>query len=130
MNKILVFSFGVCVFLAGCFLAVRLLASSPTVPLTQATSRAVSPSIATTTTPKKFSMQDVRTHKDATSCWTAINGKVYDLTTFISQHPGGPIQILSICGVDGSSAFNQQHGGQNRPANELASLYIGDLTSN
>lgn len=78
---------------------------------------------------KTYSLKDIAGHADNTSCWTAINGKVYDLTSFVSQHPGGPFRILSICGKDGSAAFTAQHGGQARPADELSSLYIGDLTS-
>lgn len=73
-------------------------------------------------------MSQVATHDSGTSCWTTINGKVYDLTNWVYRHPGGPGAILSLCGTDGSAAFNYQHGGQRRPANELAGFYIGDLT--
>lgn len=82
---------------------------------------------ATSTSSKTYSLADVSSHKDATSCWTAIDSKVYDLTEWINQHPGGSEKILQICGIDGSSAFNNQHGGESRPANELESYYIGDL---
>ena len=75
---------------------------------------------------KTYTMTDVATHKNASSCWSIINDKVYDLTSWIGQHPGGPQRILSICGSDGSSAFNDQHGGQRRPERELAGFYIGD----
>ncbi|MDB4984469.1 MAG: conserved rane protein of unknown function [Patescibacteria group bacterium] len=74
-----------------------------------------------------YTMAQVATHKDATSCWTTINGNVYDVTAWINQHPGGPGRILALCGTDGSAAFNGQHGGQARPASELASFKIGVL---
>jgi hypothetical protein len=35
--------------------------------------------------------------------------------------------ILSLCGKDGTVAFNAQHGGQGRPETELASFKIGTL---
>ncbi|MDB5238853.1 MAG: conserved rane protein of unknown function [Candidatus Parcubacteria bacterium] len=76
---------------------------------------------------KTYSMADVSAHTNASSCWTAINGKVYDVTSWINQHPGGQNPILSLCGKDGSSAFNGQHGGERRPASELATFYIGAL---
>src|SRR5690242_15367490 len=79
------------------------------------------------TSDKTYTMADVQQHKDGTSCWTAINGNVYDVTSWINQHPGGPEAILSLCGTDGSSAFNDQHGGQRRPEQELASFKIGTL---
>jgi cytochrome b involved in lipid metabolism len=77
---------------------------------------------------KSYTLADVSTHKDASSCWTAINGNVYDVTSWIDQHPGGRQAILSICGTDGSSAFDGQHGGQKRPESELANFIIGKLT--
>lgn len=81
----------------------------------------------TATGPKTFTLAEVSAHGSASSCWTAINGGVYDVTSWINQHPGGQGPILSLCGHDGSSAFNGQHGGQARPASELASFKIGTL---
>jgi cytochrome b involved in lipid metabolism len=81
-----------------------------------------------TTNSGGITMAQVATHAGASSCWAAINGKVYDLTNWINQHPGGPDKILAICGTDGSAAFNGQHGGERRPESELANFYIGTLT--
>lgn len=74
-----------------------------------------------------YTLEDVAKHNLSSDCWSAVNSKVYDLTSWISQHPGGSSQIMSICGIDGSGAFNQQHTGAREPAEELASFYIGDL---
>jgi cytochrome b involved in lipid metabolism len=76
---------------------------------------------------RTYAMTDIQTANTPEKCWTAINGKVYDLTSYISRHPGGPDNIARLCGTDGSAAFNAQHGGQRRPAQELASLQIGVL---
>jgi len=81
----------------------------------------------TTPAPSGYTMADVQKHNSGTSCWTTINGNVYDVTTWINQHPGGRDAILSLCGIDGSSAFNNQHGGQGRPESELATFKIGAL---
>jgi cytochrome b involved in lipid metabolism len=83
---------------------------------------------ATTTTPAIFTLTQVAAHNSATSCWTAISGGVYDLTSFINQHPGGSQAIMSLCGIDGTALFLQQHAGQRRPEQELASLKIGALS--
>lgn len=80
------------------------------------------------TTGAGYTLADVAQHNNASNCWSAINGNVYDLTNWIYQHPGGPEHILAICGTDGSAAFNAQHGGQSAPAQELAQFYIGPLT--
>jgi Cytochrome b5-like Heme/Steroid binding domain len=75
-----------------------------------------------------YSLAQVQTHKSSSDCWTTVNGSVYDVTSFIRQHPGGSSAIISLCGIDGSSAFDGQHGGQARPASELASFRIGSLS--
>lgn len=92
---------------------------------------APAPVAATATPPAHtgYTMADVAAHASAQSCWSAINGKVYNLTNWINQHPGGPDAILSICGIDGSDAFNAQHGGDRRAQGELSSFYIGNLSS-
>lgn len=74
-------------------------------------------------------MAMVTAHNSASGCWAAINGNVYDLTNWINQHPGGQGPILSLCGTDGSAAFNGKHGGQARPASELANFLLGPLSS-
>lgn len=84
---------------------------------------------ATIPKPSGYTMAQVTAHNTQSSCWTAINGSVYNVTSWISQHPGGAQAIISLCGTDGSAAFNDQHGGQRRPASELASFKIGALTN-
>lgn len=82
----------------------------------------------TNATSTTFTMAEVATHNNRSSCYTAISGSVYDLTTWIDKHPGGPDKILSLCGNDGTAAFTGQHGGQRRPEQELASFKIGTLS--
>jgi L-lactate dehydrogenase (cytochrome) len=41
------------------------------------------------------------------SCWTIINGRVYDFTNFINRHPGGSSVILNAAGKDGAQAFSK-----------------------
>ena len=64
----------------------------------------------TTTTPGTYTLADVQKHNSQGNCWTTINGGVYNVTPWISQHPGGSEAITSLCGIDGSSAFNGQLG--------------------
>lgn len=72
-----------------------------------------------------YSSADVATHNSRTSCWSIINGGVYDLTSWIPKHPGGEQAILSMCGKDGSARFNGQHGGAKMQAQILAGFKIG-----
>lgn len=74
-----------------------------------------------------FTLAQVAEHATAASCWSAINGNVYDLTAWIEKHPGGANRILSICGKDGSPAFSKKHLGEPKPEEMLASFKLGVL---
>ena len=74
-----------------------------------------------------LTMAEVARHNAAQDCWTVVDGTVYDLTTWISQHPGGPSPIKGMCGVDASSAFRGQHGNQATPNKVLAGFALGPL---
>ncbi len=77
--------------------------------------------------PKVYTMAQVKQHASASSCWSAIDGKVYDLTQWINRHPGGPARILSLCGIDGTAKFHGEHGTESRPNKTLAGFMIGKL---
>jgi len=81
----------------------------------------------TTSSASGYTMADVEAHNTMDSCWAAIEGNVYDLTDWISQHPGGASHIVALCGTNGTSAFEGQHSGDSRPADELASFLLGPL---
>lgn len=78
---------------------------------------------------KTYTISDVVLHKTSTNCWTTISGEVFDLTTWIRQHPGGDKAILSICGIDGTKAFEGQHGGKAKVEMKLETFKIGNLSS-
>ena len=82
-----------------------------------------------TPTSSSLTMAQVKSNNSVSSCWSVINGNVYDLTSWISGHPGGRSPIISLCGVDGTSAFNSQHSGQSRPESRLASYLLGKLVN-
>ena len=74
-----------------------------------------------------YTAKDVAKHASAKSCWSSINGSVYDLTTWVNRHPGGARVIQAICGKDGSKAFNGKHRGAGKPAAQLKQYRIGAL---
>lgn len=80
-----------------------------------------------TPAPNTFTLSDVRAHSSAASCWSIVNGNVYDLTSWISRHPGGEEPIMGMCGTDGTAAYTDQHGSSRRPASALILLKIGTL---
>ena len=56
-----------------------------------------------------------------------IENKVYDVTSFIPQHPGGN-EILKGCGKDATTMFqgNREHQ-QNNAASYLPTYEIGSI---
>jgi cytochrome b involved in lipid metabolism len=58
-----------------------------------------------------------------------VGGNVYDLTSYVSNHPGGSSVIKAICGKDGSAAFAGQHSGASKPNNVLAGFKLGALAA-
>jgi hypothetical protein len=80
-----------------------------------------------TATAAGYTMAQVRANNTVRSCWSAIDGFVYDLTRWINSHPGGSGAILFLCGTDGTNAFKAQHENQSRPAIRLDSYRIGPL---
>lgn len=76
-----------------------------------------------------LTMAQVAQHTNASSCWTVIDGNVYDLTKWIPQHPGGEQAILSLCGKDGSDAFHNQHDHAQRQENILATFLLGPVVT-
>ena len=74
-----------------------------------------------------YTMAKVKVNNSASSCWSVINGNVYNLTQWINSHPGGPSVIRGLCGVDGTSSFNGKHRGQGNPTATLASYLLGPL---
>ena len=75
----------------------------------------------------KLTNSEVKKHNSRDDCWSIVSGKVYNLTSYVQQHPGGIELISSICGIDGSAAFSNQHGSSAKPNNVLTGLLLGSL---
>ncbi len=86
-----------------------------------------SSSPSTNTLESSFTSAQVAQHKTKDDCWTIVRGNVYNVTSWISKHPGGSEAIIYMCGIDASSAFVDQHDGKRKPEAELASFKIGVL---
>lgn len=74
-----------------------------------------------------YRLADVAEHNTREDCWAAIDGGVYDLTSWIDKHPGGSDKIIPLCGTDATDAFNNQHSGDAKPAEQLISFRVGSL---
>lgn len=48
---------------------------------------------------------EIAKHNSPDSCWLVIHGKVYDVTKFLDQHPGGRTILLKQGGAVSHSSF-------------------------
>lgn len=74
-----------------------------------------------------ISAAEVSRHNSAQDCWTIVDDSVYDVTTFVSRHPGGSSAIREMCGKNASEDYLSEHSGQREPEEWLASFKIGNL---
>lgn len=47
-----------------------------------------------------YTAEDVENHRTTSSCWVTRRSKVYDVSAFLSDHPGGDDLILKYAGQD------------------------------
>ncbi|KAK1712420.1 hypothetical protein BDP67DRAFT_490317 [Colletotrichum lupini] len=72
------------------------------------------PSSSTTTTTSSLPIitpSQLAAHNSITSSGVAIDGTVYDLTPFLTIHPGGPKTLLESAGTIADVRFAETHGG-------------------
>lgn len=74
-----------------------------------------------------FTNAEISSHNSASSCYSIINGVVYDLTMWVNLHPGGKGAILSVCGIDGTEKFMKKHKGGAKFMDILKRYKIGVL---
>ncbi|KAL0479722.1 nitrate reductase (NAD(P)H) [Acrasis kona] len=52
-----------------------------------------------------FSLDEIKKHNKENDCWLIIDNEVYDVTTYMKDHPGGSDSILVYGGKDVSQVF-------------------------
>lgn len=78
------------------------------------------------TTTKTVTLEEVKEHKSRNSLWFVIHNKVYDVTKFIDEHPGGEEVLLEQGGKDASEIFDDVS--HSADAKDLMKNYlVGDL---
>lgn len=72
-----------------------------------------------------FSMEEVEKHDTKASAWFVYEGRVFDATPFLKDHPGGADSILLVAGTDATDEFKAIHSDKAKAM--LLKYYIGDL---
>jgi cytochrome b involved in lipid metabolism len=74
-----------------------------------------------------LSTTEIKIHNTKSDCWSIVNGKVYNLTTYVQKHPGGSAVITNICGKDGTNSFANEHNTQSKPNSVLTGFLLGSV---
>jgi len=60
---------------------------------------------------RKYTMSEVQSHCSLDDCWMVIFDKVYNITEFVYEHPGGDFILLEYAGRDATHPFlSSRHG--------------------
>ncbi|XP_058223324.1 cytochrome b5-like [Rhododendron vialii] len=72
--------------------------------------------------------EEVAKHNHKGDCWLIISGKVYDVTSFLDDHPGGDEVLITATGKDATDDFEDV--GHSDSAREMMSKYlVGEVDS-
>ncbi|PON79721.1 Nitrate reductase NADH dependent [Parasponia andersonii] len=75
---------------------------------------------------KLVSMAEASEHNTKDDCWVVIDGKVYDLSSYLDEHPGGDDVVLAAIGKDATEDF--EDAGHSKSAREIMQRFcIGEL---
>ncbi|KAL0456772.1 UNVERIFIED_CONTAM: cytochrome [Sesamum latifolium] len=75
---------------------------------------------------KVFTHSQVSAHNTSEDCWVIINAKVYNVTNYLNDHPGGDEVLLAAAGKDASEEFEDVgHGSAARLM--LDEFYVGEI---
>ncbi|XP_064841065.1 cytochrome b5-like [Oncorhynchus masou masou] len=73
-----------------------------------------------------YTLEEVKTHNKRTDAWLIIHDKVYNITSFLAEHPGGEDVLMSQAGTDATVSFEDV--GHSKDARAmLIKYYIGEL---
>ena len=56
-----------------------------------------------------YSWDEIKKHKSLDDIWVVISGDVYDITTFLPDHPGGKNAPMLFAGSDATEQFLMIH---------------------
>ncbi|RWR87203.1 cytochrome b5 [Cinnamomum micranthum f. kanehirae] len=75
---------------------------------------------------KIYTLKEVSNHNHNKDCWLIINGKVYDVTKFLEDHPGGDEVLLSATGKDATDDF-EDVGHSTSARAMMDEYYVGEI---
>ncbi|KAJ5825925.1 Cytochrome b5 [Penicillium riverlandense] len=75
-----------------------------------------------------YTLEEVQRHNKPDDVWIVLHNKVYEVTKYLEDHPGGNAILIEVAGTDATEAF-EETGHSDEARDELAKYYLGDLPS-
>lgn len=79
---------------------------------------------------KAYSQAVVADHNSRDDCWMIIDGMVYDISTYLPEHPSAPEMVIAWCGREATNAYHTKTIGRphsSRAGQILSGYHIGRL---
>lgn len=57
--------------------------------------------------PSQVTKRELAKHNKINDAWTAIRGRVYNITEYFSFHPGGEEELMRGAGIDATTIFDE-----------------------
>ncbi|KAL2842863.1 hypothetical protein BJX68DRAFT_278185 [Aspergillus pseudodeflectus] len=73
-----------------------------------------------------YTLEQVKAHCKPDDVWIILHNKVYDVTKYLEDHPGGAAVLIEVAGTDATQAF-EDIGHSDEAREQLEPYYIGDL---
>ncbi|KAK4031513.1 NADH-cytochrome b-5 reductase [Parachaetomium inaequale] len=73
-----------------------------------------------------YTLEKVKQHAQPDDVWIVLHNKVYDITKYLEDHPGGSAILIEVAGTDATEAF-EDIGHSDEAREQLEPYYIGDL---
>ena len=74
-----------------------------------------------------ISLEELKKHQSEDDMWMVVYGKVYDVTPFAEEHPGGVETLVAEAGGDATGQFDGV-GHSDTAKAMLPKYYIGELS--
>ncbi|KAK2812236.1 hypothetical protein FQN50_001594 [Emmonsiellopsis sp. PD_5] len=73
-------------------------------------------------TAQEYTADVVATHNSRDDLWITIHGKVYDVTEYVRDHPGGVDALVEVAGTDATESYEDV--GHSEDASEILQSYL------
>jgi hypothetical protein len=69
-----------------------------------------------------YSLDEVKEHKTEKDCWIIIKGRVFDVTKYLDDHPGGVEIVTDLAGQDAGEDYDDV--GHSEEANAILEKFL------